>query len=265
MVFPNTSGDIPPKPGASYVQSFARGLEVIRSFSAAARRQTLTEVAARTGLTRAGARRILLTLQTLGYVESDGRLFRLTPRILDLGFAYLSSMPMWDVAEPLMEDLVERVKESCSAAVLEGSDIVYVLRVPTHKIMKINLGVGSRLPACVTSLGRVLLADLDDDALRALLQRHPPVAHTEHTLTDPERLLAAVHDARRQGWAVNDRELETGLVSIAAPILDRAGRTVAALNVGAAYARDSIERLHREVLPELLRAARDISDLLQRT
>ena len=124
------------RPGDAYVQSFARGLEVIRSFSAASPRQTLSDVAARTGLTRAGARRILLTLQTLGYVESDGRLFALTPRILDLGFAYLSSMPIWNVAEPVMEALVEQVKESCSAGVLEGTDIVYVLRVSTRKIMR---------------------------------------------------------------------------------------------------------------------------------
>jgi IclR family pca regulon transcriptional regulator len=158
------------RPGDAYVQSFARGLEVIRSFSAAAPRQTLTEVAGRAGLTRAGARRILLTLQTLGYVASDGKLFTLTPRILDLGFAYLSSMPMWNVAEPVMDTLVEQVKESCSAAVLEGADIVYVLRVSTRKIMRNSLGVGSRLPAYCTSMGRMLLAGLSDDQALALLQ-----------------------------------------------------------------------------------------------
>src|SRR3989338_3078845 len=123
-----------PKPSDSYVQSFARGLEVIRSFSAAMPRQTLSEVAPHTGLPRAGARRILLTLQTLGYVESDGRLFRLTPRILDLGFAYLSSLSIWNLAEPVMEALADQVHEASSAAVLDGLDIVYVLRVPTHKI-----------------------------------------------------------------------------------------------------------------------------------
>jgi IclR family transcriptional regulator, pca regulon regulatory protein len=162
------------RPGDTYVQSFARGLEVIRSFSAAAPRQTLTEVAGRAGLTRAGARRILLTLQTLGYVESDGKLFSLTPRILDLGFAYVSSMPIWNLAEPVMEALVEQVKESCSAAALEGTDIVYVLRVPTRKIMSIGLGVGSRLPAYCTSMGRMLLADLpDDEVLRRLRASKP--------------------------------------------------------------------------------------------
>ena len=154
-----------PKPSDSYVQSFARGLEVIRSFSAATPQQTLSEVAAQTGLTRAGARRILLTLQTLGYVETDGKLFRLSPRILDLGFAYLSSLPIWNLAEPVMEDLVEEVRESSSAAVLDGLDIVYVLRVPTHKIMRTTLGVGSRLPACWTSMGRMLLAGAEEHCL----------------------------------------------------------------------------------------------------
>ena len=247
------------------MQSFARGLGVIRSFSADAPRQTITQVAAATGLTRAGARRVLHTLQALGYAATDGRLFWLTPKILDLGFSYLSSQPLWHLSEPIVEALVERVKDSSSIAVLDGHEIVYMLRVPTRKVMRVTLGAGSRLPAFSTSLGRVLLGQLDDEALGALMAAHPPRALTEHTLTDPQQLLGAIRDARRQGWALNDRELETGLVSVAAPIVDRAGRTVAALNVGAAYARNSIDRLHDEVLPELLAAARDISALLQRT
>eukprot|EP01036_Dinobryon_divergens_P047162 gene47161-biopygen38208 len=191
---PSTS--TPPRPGDSYVQSFARGLEVIRSFSAQAPRQTLSEVAARSGLTRAGARRILLTLQTLGYVETDGRDFRLTARILDLGFAYLSSMPIWNLAEPVVEALVEAVKESSSAAVLDGTDIVYVMRVPTHKIMKNSLGIGSRLPAYCTSMGRMLLAGLPDDELQARLQGHPMQRFTAHTTTDADALLGG-RDRRR--------------------------------------------------------------------
>src|SRR5882762_3042668 len=162
-----------PRPGDTYVQSFARGLQVIRSFSAQTPQQTLSEVAQRTGLTRAGARRILLTLQGLGYVHCNGRQFSLAPRILDLGFAYLSSLPLWNLAEPVMERLVEEVKESCSAAVLDGSDVVYVLRVPTHKIMSINLGIGSRLPAYCTSMGRTLLAELDNRTLDILIRQHP--------------------------------------------------------------------------------------------
>jgi IclR family pca regulon transcriptional regulator len=247
------------RPGDAYVQSFARGLEVIRSFSASAPRQTLTEVAGRTGLTRAGARRILLTLQTLGYVESDGKLFALTPRILDLGFAYLSSMPIWNVAEPVMEALVEQVKESCSAGVLEGTDIMYVLRVSTRKIMRNSLGVGSRLPAYCTSLGRMLLAGLPDDEVRQLLQASTLEARTRHTLTDVDALLAKVQQARRQGWCLVNQELEEGLVSIAAPIVNRAGRTIAALNISGQANRTPPRQMQETMLPALREAAREVS------
>ena len=258
----NPSPDDPLRPGDSYVQSFARGLEVIRSFSAAAPRQTLTEVAGRAGLTRAGARRILLTLQTLGYVESDGRLFSLTPRMLDLGFAYLSSMPIWNLAEPVMEALVEQVKESSSAAALEGTDIVYVLRVPTRKIMSIGLGVGSRLPAYCTSMGRMLLAGLpEDDALRRL-RASKRTSFTRHTITDVDALLAKVQQARKQGWCLVNQELEEGLVSIAAPITNRSGRMVAALNISGQANRTSAKLMQETMLPPLLEAADAISRLV---
>ncbi len=251
-----------PQPGDSYVQSFARGLEVIRSFSADTPQQTLSEVAARTGLSRAGARRILLTLQTLAYVESDGRLFRLTARILDLGFAYLSSMPIWNLAEPVMEALVEEVKESCSAAVLEGSDIVYVLRVPTHKIMRNTLGVGSRLPAYCTSLGRVLLAGLDDEEVLRRLKAARPKALTRHTVTELDTLLARVQQTRRQGWSIVNQELEEGLISLAAPITDRSGRVIAALNLSGQANRTNAKVAQETLLPALLLAARTISQRL---
>jgi IclR family pca regulon transcriptional regulator len=251
-----------PKPGDAYVQSFARGLEVIRSFSATAPRQTLTEVASRTGLTRAGARRILLTLQTLGYVHNDGKLFTLAPRILDLGFAYLSSMPIWNLAEPIMEALVDEVKESCSAAALEGTDIVYVLRVPTRKIMSIGLGVGSRLPAYCTSMGRILLAGLADEEVRARLQASELRARTKHTVTDIDAVLAKVHQARRQGWCLVNQELEEGVVSIAAPLIDRGGRVIAALNISGQANRTPARQMQEAMLPPLLEAARAISQRL---
>jgi IclR family pca regulon transcriptional regulator len=262
MANPAASGAASPKPGDGYVQSFARGLEVIRSFSAAAPRQTLTEVAQRSGLTRAGARRILLTLQALGYVETDGKLFALTPRILDLGFAYLSSMPIWNLAEPVMEELAAQVKESCSAAVLDGTDIVYVLRVPTRKIMSIGLGVGSRLPAYCTSLGRMLLAALDDAEVLQRLRASDCRALTRHTLTDPEALLAKVQQARRQGWCLVNQELEEGLVSMAAPLVGRGGRVVAALNISGQANRTGPKQMQEELLPPLLAAAQAISGLL---
>lgn len=251
-----------PAPGDSYVQSFARGLQVIRSFSEGAPRQTLSEVAAASGLTRAGARRILLTLQTLGYVVSDGKLFSLTPRILDLGFAYLSSMPIWNRAEPVMEALVQEVQESCSAAVLDATDIVYVLRVPTQKIMRISLGVGSRLPAYCTSMGRLLLADLDDDEVRARLEASPREALTKHTVTDVDALMAKVAQARRQQWCLVNQELEEGLISVAAPIVNRQGRMVAALNISGQANRTSAKAIQEGMLPALREAANRISRML---
>ena len=251
-----------PRPGDTYVQSFARGLEVIRSFNASAQRQTLSEVAAASGLTRAGARRILLTLQTLGYVESDGKLFALTPRILDLGFAYLSSMPIWNRAEPVMEALVQQVHESCSAAVLDATDIVYVMRVATQKIMSISLGIGSRLPAWCTSMGRLLLSDLSDAEVRARLEAAPPEALTKHTVTDIDALLAKVVQARRQRWCLVNQELEEGLISIAAPIVNRSGRMVAALNISGQANRTSAKVMQDTMLPALLDSAQQISRLL---
>ena len=251
-----------PKPSDSYVQSFARGLEVIRSFSAKAPEQTLSEVAAQTGLTRAGARRILLTLQTLGYVDTDGKFFRLSPRILDLGFAYLSSLPIWNLAEPVMEDLVQEVRESSSAAVLDDLDIVYVLRVPTHKIMRTSLGVGSRLPAPWTSMGRVLLAGLDDSVLQARLAQQPLDRFTAHTTTDASVLLEHIRTARMQGWCLVNQELEEGLISIAAPLTDRTGRTVAALNISGQANRTTPAMMQETLLPALLRAAQTISRMM---
>lgn len=249
-------------PGDGYVQSFARGLEVIRSFSADAPSQTLTEVAERSGLTRAGARRILLTLQSLGYVTLEGKVFSLTPRILDLGFAYLSSMPIWNLAEPVMEKLVAEVRESCSVAVLDGTDIVYVLRIPTHKIMSINLGVGSRLPAYCTSLGRVLLGALPDEELVERLKRSDITTRTKYTVTGMKDLLARMEQVRKQGWSMVNQELEEGLVSMSAPITDRAGRTVAALNISGQANRTSAKIMQETMLPQLLSAAKDISRML---
>jgi len=250
-----------PKPGDAYVQSFARGLDVIRSFSARTPAQTLSQVAERTGLTRAGARRILLTLQTLGYVESQDRLFRLTPRILDLGFAYLSSMPMWNVAEPVMEALVAQVSESSSAAVLDGTDIVYVLRVPTRKIMRIGLGVGSRLPAYCTAMGRMLLADLPEDEMLRRLEQSDLQAKTRHTVTEIDALRAKVEQARRQGWCLVNQELEEGLIAVAAPLVNHAGRTIAALNISGQVNRTNAKVMQDTMVPALVAAAREMSRL----
>jgi len=225
---------------------------------------TLSEVAAAAGLTRAGARRILLTLVQLGYVSLDERKFRLTARILDLGFAYLSSMPFWNLAEPIMEALVEQVHESSSASVLEGTDIVYVLRVPTHKIMTITLGPGSRLPAYCTSMGRVLLSGLDDPQVDSILRRSKIEARTPWTLTDRSELRKLIAEVRARGWALVNQELEEGLVSISAPIRERNGRILAALNVSGQANRTSPQQVVKRFLPPLRAAAERLSDLLRR-
>ena len=195
-------------------------------------------------------------------MESDGRQFRLTPRILDLGFAYLSSLPIWDLAEPVMDALVEQVHESCSAAVLDGQDIVYVLRVHTHKIMTTNLGVGSRLPAFWTSLGRVLLAGLPDEVLQARLRALPRRAFTPHNRAERSGPAGADPRGRRQGWCLVNQELEEGLISIAAPLTNRAGQVTAALNISGQANRSSAEQMREQLLPALLQAAQTISRLL---
>ena len=243
-------------PGDSYVQSFARGLAVIRSFNAQAPVQTMTEVANATGLTRAGARRILLTLQGLGYVSVQGRQFRLTAKVLDLGFAYLTSLPMWALAEPVLQGLVHEVQESSSVAVLEGSDIVYVLRIPAQKIITINLAVGSRLPAHCTSMGRVLLSALPEHELdQTLAQCESP----DGTPVDRANVRRCVADVREQGWAMVDGELEPGLISLAAPVRNTQGEVIAAINLSSHRSRMSAAKMKRELLPALLQSAQRIS------
>jgi IclR family pca regulon transcriptional regulator len=194
-------------------------------------------------------------------VRSDGRLFSLTPRVLSLGWAYLSSLNLWDVTQPLMEELADRTEESCSVATLDLPDVVYVARVPTRRIMTISLGVGTRLPAHCTGMGRVLLAALPDAELDEFLGEVRLEAFTDRTIADPAGLRQAIEKVRQEGWALVDQELEMGLRSIAAP-LQAEGRTIAALNVAAAAARVPLDELLGAMLPELLRTAQLISTAL---
>jgi IclR family pca regulon transcriptional regulator len=199
--------------GGDFVQSLARGLAAIRAFDAEHPAQTLSDVARRAGVSRAAARRLLHTLVELGYASTDGRLFRLRPKVLELGFSYLHGTGLWGAAQPPMVELVERIHESCSAAVLDGEDIVYVARVPTRtRIMSITLGLGSRLPAHLTSMGRVLLAALPAAELDARLAALGRVeARTERTVTDVDGLRRAIAKVRTHGVAILDQELEPGL------------------------------------------------------
>lgn len=240
------------------LQSLERGMAVIQVFSRERPALTLSEVANLTGITRATARRILLTLEKLGHVRSDGRLFSPTPRLLTLGWAYLSSLNLSELALPLMEQLVEETHESCSAATLDPPDVVYVARVPTRRIMSITLSVGTRLPAHCTSMGRVLLAALPPERLDAYFKAKPLEPWTPRTITDGERLRAVLDETRQRGWALVDQELEVGLRSVAAPIR-RGEETIAALNVSSAVSRVSLDELRRRILPPLIATADSIS------
>ena len=244
--------------GVHFVQSLERGLAVIRAFGADTPQLTLSEVARKTGLTRAATRRFLLTLCDLGYVRSDGRLFSLTPRVLELGYAFLSSLSLTEVAEPHLERLVAEIHESSSVSVLDGDDIVYVARVPTSRIMRVSINVGTRFPAYATSMGRVLLAGLADDALGEYLERVELRRLSPRTVKTPRALRAELERVRAQGWAMVDQELEEGLRSVAAPIRDRSGRVVAAANVSTHASRWSAEAVRDELVPALLSTAERI-------
>ncbi len=232
-----------------FVQSLERGLSVITAFGPETPSLTLSEIAERTGLTRAAARRFLLTLEWLGYVQSEGRKFFLRAKVLELGYAYLSSLPVWEIAKPHMGELAEKVRETTSASVLEGTDIVFVARIETGRIMNMTLGVGSRLPAFATAMGRVLLADLSPEALDAYFDAATLAPLSHRTITDEKRLRRIIADVRKQGWALVDQEVEEGLRSIAVPITGPDGGVRAALTVCSNAFRVSDERIMEEFLP----------------
>lgn len=249
---------VTPARPVEFVQSLERGLAVIKAFSAEHPRLTLSEVARETGMTRAAARRFLITLQHLGYVSADGRDFALRPSVLQLGYAYLSSFTVAEIAQDHLELLAEQLHESCSASVLDHDDIVYVARASTNRIMTIALSVGTRLPAYCTSMGRVLLADLSEDELDSYLDRVPLEARTEFTITDRAELRSEIARVRSQGWSLLDQELEHGVRSIAAPIHDVDGKVVAAINTSAHATRVPLKALQTECLNSLLRCAKEI-------
>ncbi len=240
---------------SDHVQSLERGLTVICALSVPGAGLTLADVARETGLSRAAARRFLLTLQHLGYVRSVERRFTLTPRVLELGYAFLSSLTLPEITQPHLRELVESVHESSSVSVLDSGEIVYVAREPTRRIMTVAIAIGTRFPAYATSMGRVLLAGLDDASLNAYLQRTELQPLTAHTMTSAASLRSELERVRRQGWAVVDQELEEGLRSVAAPIRDPSGRVIAAVNLSTHASARTLEAVRRELLPYLLRTA----------
>lgn len=251
------------RPNSEFVASFARGLDVIRSFGPDHRRQTLTEVAERTSLTRATARRFLLTLTELGLARSDGKHFELTPAVLDLGHAYLSSLNVWDALQPSLDAVSRDLDESCSAAVLQDTEVIYIARAASrHRILSIGLRVGTRLPAHATSMGQVLIAQADPAALAAYFRHADLRRYTAHTLATRAELDARLVSVRAQGYALCDQELEEGLRSLAVPIVNRRGVTLAAINVSSQAARTSCEHMLKAFLPRLRMAANEINQAI---
>ena len=248
-----------------FVQSLERGLSVIRAFDADHPKLTLSEVAAATGLSRAAARRFLRTLVQLGYMRSDGSRFALRPKILELGYAYLSSLTLPEVAMPHLEQLVEQVHESSSVSELDGDDVIYIARVPTKRIMTVTISVGTRFPAYATSMGRVMLAAQSDERLDEYLESTSLRGLTGHTITSATALRRELRKIRSQGWALVDQELEEGLRSIAAPIRDADGQVIAAINISTHAGRRTLNTIVEEFLQPLLTTAHRIEMDLARS
>lgn len=244
-----------------FVRALARGLSVLECFDPEHGAMTLTEAAERIGLTRGSTRRLLLTLQHLGYLGSDGTRFFLRPRVLKLGFGFLSVLPVWSAAQTSIAEVARITNESCSVAVLDEFDIVYVARQPAKRILHDYIPIGTRYPAHSTSMGKVLLAGLSDDKLAPFLAKTPLPKMTPNTITAVDALQREIARTRADGYAINNEEIEVGLRSIAVPIRDHTGMTCAAINVSAPAARVSVEQL-REWLPVLRRASEAISLLL---
>jgi len=250
------------KKSTETVQSLVKGLTVIKAFNQQRPAMTLSEVAHVTNFTRAATRRFLLTLVSEGYAKQEGKIFSLTAKILDLGFSYLSTLDIWHNAKPLMTALVEQLNESCSAAVLDGFEVVYVARVATTKrIMSITLNVGSRLPAVATSMGRVLLADMTLPALDNFIDTCLIEQYTEHTIIDKPALLAEIATVKQQGYSLVEQELEIGLTSISVPVHNGAGEVIAALNVSTHMSQTAKQQIFEVILPVLQQCARQVERL----
>ena len=245
--------------GPDFIEALARGLSVIRAFGPSRSTMTLSEVAAATGLARPTARRMLLTLEELGYVRASQGGFALTPRVLELGMAYIGSINIWDIARPHMEQLVARTNESSSIAQLDGSDVVYVARVAVPKIITIAVTIGTRFPALQTSLGKVLLAELSPDELERVLAVPSRSGIAPLWRPDAEERDRSLCEVRTRGWALADEHLAYGIRSIAVPLRDGSNHVVAALNVSVHVAETSIETLTEKYLPLLLQTAAAIS------
>ncbi len=245
-----------------YVTSFVRGLNVIRAFTSAHRSMTLSEVAERTGTSRAATRRFLITLATEGYAETDGKKFQLLPKVLELGFSALASFGLTDVAQPVLNDLSDAVQESCFVVILDGRFVVYVAKSHSRRVMVATREIGGRAPAYTMSSGRVLLSALSPEELERYLRTVKLKPLTPHTVTSKLKLKASIEETRRLGYAIVDQEYEIGLRSISVPIRNRAGEIIAALNVACPSAQFTLDDMRARILPKLLDSASKITRFL---
>ena len=253
----------PWKGDPDFMASLARGLEVLQAFTPQRRLMSVSQISQRTGIPRAAVRRCLYTLSKLGFVYAeDGKNYELRPRVLSLGHNWLAASPLANAAQPVLRQLSQTLNESCSMAILDGDNILYIARASTSRIMTIDLHVGSRLPASTTSMGRVLLSGLANEPLNDYLARLTQLRYTSHTLVSVSALREELARVRQQGYAINDQELEIGLRSLAVPLTTPDGRIAAALNVGVHASQVSAERLYQHHLPLLRSAAEEISLLL---
>jgi IclR family pca regulon transcriptional regulator len=259
---PSISEQIDAMTDPSFMTSLARGLAVVRAFSESRKPQTIANISQKTGIPRAAVRRCLHTLRELGYVDAELNNFSLRPKVLTLGYSYLSSTPLTVSAQPYLNNISRSLNESSSLAVLDDDEVLYVARAATSRVMSVALNTGSRLPAYCTSLGRVMLAHLPPEDLDLYLARTRLRPMTENTVVNQKRLREILVNVRQAGYAINDEELELGLRSIAVPVRGASGTVLAALNVGAQASRISVKQLEQEFLPVLLRGAQELSILL---
>lgn len=249
----------PVRPRRDHVSALGNGLHVIECFSAAAPALTIADVARKAALTRAAARRYLLTLTTLGYMESDGKHYRLSTRTARLGYAYFSTAPLPKLAQPLLERVADATQEGVSLAILDGSDVIYIGRSSARRIMSGVVGVGVRIPAVIGGTGRVLLASKPDELVVRMLRNIGTIQPlTAKTKTDRDEILEEIRRARQRGYSINHEEVEIGLRSIAAPVRNATGSTIAAMSVSTPTARLSAAQLVESVLPVLIEACHDL-------
>lgn len=250
LVAPIAEGD--------FIQALGKGLSVIQAFSTERKSMTLSQVAAVTGISKPSARRVILTLQALGYMSNTDGAFRLLPKVLDLGYAYISSFELPEIAQPHLDALNEQLGEVCSLGVLDGGDVIYLARSQSKRVMSTTIRIGSRIDPAATAVGRMLLAHLPEAELTSFLDTHTFQTYTEHTVTDPDALRARLAVIRDRGWELADQEKELGVRTIAAPITDTNGETVAAINIATNYMRVPMDRLRGEFLTALLGTAEHI-------